>query len=77
MKLEDYTFTEYQVQANKTLPADGGDLATLALGVAEELGDVLWYLTAMCSLLGVELPDVAAHNILKLQQVYADEPKDS
>lgn len=31
-----------------------------------ELGDVLWYVSQMASELGVELDDIAAHNIDKL-----------
>jgi NTP pyrophosphatase (non-canonical NTP hydrolase) len=31
-----------------------------------ELGDVLWYLSATCTILGVELEDVARENIEKL-----------
>jgi NTP pyrophosphatase (non-canonical NTP hydrolase) len=31
-----------------------------------EIGDVLWYLSQTCSVLGFELSDVAAANLLKL-----------
>ncbi len=34
--------------------------------VTKELGDVLWYLSAMCSELGLSLEQVAKENILKL-----------
>lgn len=32
-----------------------------------ELGDVLWYLSELCTQLGVQLEDVAAANITKLR----------
>jgi len=34
--------------------------------LARELGDVLWYLSEMCTRLGIRLEDVAAGNIAKL-----------
>ena len=34
--------------------------------IAEELGDVLWYLAAMCTALCISLQDVASLNIAKL-----------
>jgi len=35
--------------------------------VAKELGDVLWYLAALCDELGLQFEDVAAQNIEKLR----------
>ena len=32
-----------------------------------ELGDVLWYLAECCTALGLEMDDVAAYNLAKLQ----------
>lgn len=40
-----------------------GDREALTL----ELGDVLWYLAELCTQLGVDLSDVAAANIRKLE----------
>lgn len=37
-----------------------------------EIGDVLWYVSAIATTLGVSLSDVAAANIRKLQQRYPD-----
>jgi len=36
-------------------------------GIRQELGDVLWYVAALCSELGLTLNDVAEFNILKLR----------
>lgn len=38
----------------------------------KELGDVLWYLAALCTNLGLELEEVMAANIEKLQERYPD-----
>lgn len=35
--------------------------------MAKELGDVLWYLSVLCTYLGLSLQDVADQNIEKLQ----------
>ena len=38
----------------------------------KELGDCIWYLTALCTKLGVDLEDVMALNIDKLKARYPD-----
>jgi NTP pyrophosphatase (non-canonical NTP hydrolase) len=38
--------------------------------LAEELGDVLWYVAAICSSAGLSLGDVAQDNITKLRERY-------
>ena len=40
--------------------------------LAEELGDVLWYIAGLCSLLDIDMTDVAAGNIAKLILRYPD-----
>lgn len=40
--------------------------------MAEELGDVLWYLAALCTALGISLQDVATINISKLLERFPD-----
>lgn len=37
-----------------------------------ELGDILWYLAAMATVLGVSLEDIASQNIEKLKARYPD-----
>ena len=32
-----------------------------------ELGDILWYISQVCTDLGIELEDVPSHNLAKLQ----------
>lgn len=40
--------------------------------VRKELGDVLWYVAALATKLGLDLGDVMAENIDKLRQRYPD-----
>lgn len=40
--------------------------------ICKELGDVLWYLSQIASLAGIELDEVAIKNIEKLKQRYPD-----
>lgn len=40
--------------------------------IREELGDWLWYLTAIAAALGMDLEDIAQENILKLQRRYPE-----
>lgn len=51
----------------KAIRDDGGRMTDERKGLLrKELGDVLWYLSAMCSELGFNLQDVAEENIAKL-----------
>lgn len=38
--------------------------------LTEELGDLMWYVAGICTLIGVPLDDVLAHNVAKLQLRY-------
>ena len=38
--------------------------------LVEELGDVLWYISALATLMGVQLEDVALANVAKLKKRY-------
>lgn len=40
--------------------------------VANELGDVLWYVAALCTRLGLNLSQIMAGNIEKLEQRYPE-----
>ena len=53
---------------------EGGDAVLITPGflmeTAKELGDVLWYVSAICTTLNISLEDVAKLNELKLQHRY-------
>ena len=40
--------------------------------LAKEIGDVLWYLSALCTTLGIKFDTVAELNVAKLQHRYGD-----
>ena len=41
-------------------------------GMVKELGDCLWYVAAMATVLGVELEEIGARNIEKLRRRYPE-----
>lgn len=41
-------------------------------GVAEELGDVLWYVALICNAVGLSFEQVMALNVRKLRERYPD-----
>lgn len=52
----------------KALRDDQGRISAERLDLlARELGDVLWYIAALCSELGLNLQDIAENNLAKLQ----------
>lgn len=55
-------------QVKRMLRDDGGELTVeRKANIVGELGDVLWYVAAMATDLGVSLEEVAAGNVAKLQ----------
>lgn len=58
---------EIQGKIKKILRDQGGDITDdNREDLKKELGDVLWYVAAMCSELGISMQDVAEKNIEKL-----------
>lgn len=59
--------------ANKVKKLLRGDdnRAEILQGVKEEMGDVLWYLSAMADDLGVTLQEIAEMNVQKLESRYS------
>jgi NTP pyrophosphatase (non-canonical NTP hydrolase) len=43
-----------------------------AVNLAEEMGDLFWYIAVICTALGVTFEDVMERNIAKLQARYGD-----
>ncbi|TCS37460.1 MazG-like nucleotide pyrophosphohydrolase family protein [Paucimonas lemoignei] len=60
--------TEVKRMAIYSKPLDEDRRAHLA----EEIGDVMWYLAIAADALGMQLADIAAANISKLQQRFPD-----
>lgn len=40
--------------------------------VLDEVGDLMWFISELCDVLGVTMDDVAARNIEKLEERYPD-----
>lgn len=52
----------------KKMWRDDGEITSERLNaIKEELGDVLWYVAAVCEELGLKMGDVASGNLIKLQ----------
>lgn len=54
-----------------------GDEEISKVEIAKEAGDVLWYLSALCTTLGISLDTVAALNVSKLQHRFPTDSFDS
>lgn len=65
---------EVAERIKKILRLEGVDLDTAIAerreDIVKEMGDVLWYLAALCRELGVTLEEVAGANLKKLQSRY-------
>lgn len=57
---------EFAGVVKKVLRGDSFTAGSLRERLISELGDVLWYVSACATELGLELNDVAEHNIAKL-----------
>lgn len=58
---------EVAEKVKKMIRDDNGTLTDIRRGeIGKELGDVLWYVAAICHELGISMEDVARNNIEKL-----------
>jgi len=58
---------EVSEKIKKVLRDDNGVISEVKrLEIVKELGDVMWYISALCSEIGVTMEDVAKINIAKL-----------
>ena len=58
---------EVMEKVQRGLELDGSTLdENTRLSIMKDLGDVLWYLTALGNEMGITLKDIARHNIEKL-----------
>ena len=53
-------------KVKKILRKDGGDPVQALIQLADELGDVLWYVSELATTLGLDLSIVARRNLEKL-----------
>lgn len=59
---------EVSEHVKKAIRDDGGEITdSRRRALAKEIGDVLWYVSALCDELGLELAEVAEDNIRKLE----------
>ena len=66
VRKEEITLFGNDLYCGKQVPEDGG--AKLHKGLIGELGDVLWFVSGICKVLGLSLEDVAEANISKLAE---------
>jgi NTP pyrophosphatase (non-canonical NTP hydrolase) len=56
----------------KAIRDDGGKVnAERLAAIRKELGDVLWYVASLCTELGLDMDDIATHNLDKLAARHA------
>lgn len=59
---------EVQGKVKKVLRDNEGKFTTdKCVAIGDEIGDVLWYMAALCRDLGISLEDVANNNLAKLR----------
>ena len=66
VRKEEITLFGNDLYCGKRIPEDGG--AELHKGLIGELGDVLWFVSGICNVLGLPLEDVADANLAKLAE---------
>lgn len=66
VRKEEITLFGNDLYCGKQVPEDGG--AKLHKGLIGELGDVLWFVSGICKVLGLSLEDVAESNLAKLAE---------
>ena len=66
VRKEEITLFGNDLYCGKQVPEDGG--AELHKGRIGEIGDVLWFVSGICNVLGLPLEDVADANLAKLAE---------
>ena len=66
VRKEEITLFGNDLYCGKQLPEDGGK--ELHNGLIGEIGDVLWFVSGICKVLGISLEDVAEANLAKLAE---------
>lgn len=66
VRKEEITLFGNDLYCGKHISEDGG--AELHKGLIGEIGDVLWFVSGICDVLGISLEDVAEANLAKLAE---------
>lgn len=66
VRKEEITLFGNDLYCGKHITEDGG--AELHKGLIGEIGDVLWFVSGICNVLGISLEDVAEANLAKLAE---------
>ena len=66
VRKEEITLFGNDLYCGKHISEDGG--AELHNGLIGEIGDVLWFVSGICNVLGISLEDVAEANLAKLAE---------
>lgn len=66
VRKEEITLFGNDLYCGKRITEDGG--AELHKGLIGEIGDVLWFVSGICEVLGLSLEDVADANLAKLAE---------
>jgi NTP pyrophosphatase (non-canonical NTP hydrolase) len=61
---------EFAEEVGKSLRDTGGDINPRREKMLDELGDVLWYVAALCTILNVSLEDIMEKNLGKVRKKY-------